>query len=118
MPDVRFDIDRVARVVYVAENLVHIKGELRGKPIHLEPFQVQHVLAPLFGWVQPIDGPREWVRVRRYGFLETGRKNGKTTTGSVSRSRCSPPMTNRPRRCTPAPRSRSRPASSTTRPAT
>lgn len=83
VPDVRFDLERVARVVYVAENLVHIKGELRGRPIMLEPFQVQHIIAPLFGWVVPHDGPREWRRVRRYGLIETGRKSGKTTIGAV-----------------------------------
>lgn len=83
VPDVRFDIERVARVVYVAENLPHIKGEMRGKPILLEPWQVQHIAAPLFGWVVPHDGPREWRRLRTYGFAETGRKNGKTVTGAV-----------------------------------
>ncbi len=83
VPDVRFDLERVARVVHVAENLVHIKGELRGQPIMLEPWQVQHQIAPLFGWVVPTDGPREWVRLRQYGFLETGRKSGKTMIGAV-----------------------------------
>ncbi|MGB0963242.1 MAG: terminase large subunit [Mycobacterium sp.] len=83
VPDVEFSLERVARVVSVAEHLVHIKGDMRGEPILLEPWQVQHQIAPLFGWVRPVDGPREWVRVRQYGFLETGRKNGKTTSGAI-----------------------------------
>lgn len=83
VPDVRFDLERVARVVHVAEHLVHIKGDWRGQPIDLTPVQVQHFIAPIYGWVIPHDSPREWVRLRQSGFWDVPRKNAKTTTLAV-----------------------------------
>lgn len=83
VPGVRFDIERVARVIAVGDHLVHIKGEWRGRPFEWQPWQVQHILAPVFGWVVPHDSHRGWVRLRRAAYIETPRKNGKTTGASV-----------------------------------
>lgn len=51
----------------------HWKGEWAGKPISLEPAQ-QFWVWSLFGWKRE-DGSRRF----RTGYLEVGRKNGKTT---------------------------------------
>lgn len=79
VPGVVFDIERVAHVVGVAQQFVHIKGEWRGRPIELEPWQVQHIIAPVYGWVWAETG----LRVRRYLFVELPRKNGKSLIVAV-----------------------------------
>ena len=51
----------------------HVKGALAGRRLDLEPWQVFFV-ASLFGWQTP-EGLRRFTR----GYLEVGRKNGKST---------------------------------------
>jgi phage terminase large subunit-like protein len=53
--------------------LCHSKGEWRGKPLALSPWQ-QFIVGSLFGWVNP-DGYRRF----RLAYNELARKNGKST---------------------------------------
>lgn len=59
-------------VNFFATMLVHIEGELAGKPFVLQPWQVAHV-GCAFGWKRP-DGRRRYREV----FDFEPRKNGKT----------------------------------------
>lgn len=70
-----FDEQAADRVVeFFRKFLVHIKGELGGKPIDLMPWERDEVIRPLFGW-------KRWNGLRRYRelWLEVPRKNDKTT---------------------------------------
>ncbi|ANY62223.1 hypothetical protein MA05_09145 [Comamonas aquatica] len=57
--------------------LPHIKGQLAGMPIVLEPWQV-FVLTTAFGWVKK-DGKRRFRRV----YIEVPRGNAKSTLSSA-----------------------------------
>lgn len=59
-------------------NLRHSKGEWRGKPLKLEPWQIWFHWV-LFGW-HNLDGSRRF----RTSYLEVARKNGKTTTAAAA----------------------------------
>jgi phage terminase large subunit-like protein len=70
-----FDEEAADRVVeFFRKYLVHIKGELGGKPIDPMDWEQQRILRPLFGW-------RRWDGTRRYrqAWIEVPRKNDKTT---------------------------------------
>jgi phage terminase large subunit-like protein len=70
-----YDAEAPERVVrFFREKLVHVKGELGGKPIELMEWEKRDVIAPLFGW-------KRWDGLRRYRelWLEVPRKNDKTT---------------------------------------
>lgn len=54
--------------------LVHVKGELAGKPLVLDEWQKQRIIRPIFGWKRK-DGTRRYRTV----YIEIPRKNGKTT---------------------------------------
>ncbi len=58
---------------FFPEVLKHVKGELRGKPFYLEPWE-QAIVANIFGWKRP-DGTRRYREVLIY----LPRKQGKTT---------------------------------------
>jgi phage terminase large subunit-like protein len=68
-----FDVAEVVRVCRCLEQLVHIKGRWRGRPLRPAAWQVLYVLAPVFGW--RVDG----VRVIQTAWVEVPRKIGKTT---------------------------------------
>ncbi|MDC7234566.1 MAG: terminase large subunit [Spirochaetales bacterium] len=70
----RFDDTRAARIIDFVGFCKHVKGELKGKPIFLEPAQ-QFVLAMVFGWVSKVTGHRRF----RYVYEEKARKNAKST---------------------------------------
>ena len=53
--------------------LVHIKGQLAGKPLELEQWQ-KDIIGTLFGWKRP-DGTRRY----RTAYIEVPRKAGKST---------------------------------------
>ena len=57
----------------------HVKGEFRGEPIKLEPWEA-FIVCEVFGWLQP-DGRDERDDPRRYRevYITMARKNGKTT---------------------------------------
>jgi phage terminase large subunit-like protein len=52
----------------------HSKGEWAGKPLHLEPWQRERLIDPIFGTLNS-DGSRQYRQV----FCGLPRKNGKTT---------------------------------------
>jgi phage terminase large subunit-like protein len=70
-----YDAAAGERVIeFFRKYLVHIKGELGGKPIELMQWEQDQVIRPLFGW-------KRWDGLRRYRelWLEVPRKNDKTT---------------------------------------
>ncbi len=54
--------------------LRHTKGRWAGRPFEPEDWQIEHIIAPVFGWKYP-DG----TRIRRKAWIEVPRKNGKST---------------------------------------
>ncbi len=74
-----FDPAEVRRVLEFSwKNGRHVKGELAGRRLRPDLWQVLYVLAPVFGWRQA-DGSRFFREL----FLEVPRKNGKSTLASV-----------------------------------
>jgi len=71
-------VTKATDAVYFVENFCrHVKGELAGKPLKLEPWQ-KAVFGNLFGWIQP-DGRRRY----REAFIFLPRKNSKTTMSAA-----------------------------------
>lgn len=66
-----FDETAANRVCKFIECLTHVKGNLAGQRIHLEPWQV-FILTTVFGW-KTQDGRRRFRRV----YIEVPRGNGK-----------------------------------------
>ena len=72
--DFWFDEIRAAKAVdFFPDCLRHVKGEWRGQPILLEPWE-RDIIAAIFGWKQ-VDGMRRFRTV----YIEVPRKNGKST---------------------------------------
>lgn len=67
-----FDEYAAARVLVFMSYLSHYKGEWRGKPVELEPWQ-SWIIATVFGWKRK-NGKRRFRQV----YEEVARKNGKT----------------------------------------
>lgn len=78
VPGAWFDEEAVERVCAVGRLCRHVKGRWAGTPIHFEPWELEHFIAPVFGWKYP-DGRR----IRRTGYLEVPKKNGKSTLATV-----------------------------------
>lgn len=72
-----FDQDAVDRVIRCFRDLRHTKDRWFGRPVELEEWQVEYIIAPPFGWKYP-DGRR----IIRTVYVELPRKNGKTTLAS------------------------------------
>lgn len=72
-----FDQAAVDRVVTALRALRHTKGKWSGSRLELEPWQLEHIIAPIFGWKHP-DG----TRIVRTAWIEVPRKNGKSTLAS------------------------------------
>lgn len=69
------DRARVARVeAFFSGHLRHMKGRFAGKPFVLEPWQVENIIAPIFGTVDPKSGLRQY----REALVGLPRKNGKS----------------------------------------
>jgi phage terminase large subunit-like protein len=66
--------DSAYRVLKFFDYLKHSKGEMAGKPIHLEPWQCWK-LSVVFGWKYEDTEKRRFKTI----YDEVGRKNGKTT---------------------------------------
>lgn len=64
-------------LLFYATFIRHVKGELRGQTIELEPWQA-FCLVNLFGWKRKADG---WRRFRT-AYIEVARKNAKSTLSS------------------------------------
>jgi phage terminase large subunit-like protein len=69
--------ERAAHVLTFASHLRHWKGEWRGRPLVLEPWQA-FVVGSIFGWLRA-DGTRRF----RIAYIEIPRKNGKSTLGGI-----------------------------------
>ena len=54
--------------------LTHVKGELAGQPLKLDPWEKERIIRPLFGWTRK-DGTRQY----RVLYAELPRKQGKST---------------------------------------
>lgn len=67
-----FDADEAARPCWFIEHLTHTKGELAGRYIHLETWQV-FILTTVFGWKRRDGGNRRY----RSAYIEVPRGNGK-----------------------------------------
>jgi phage terminase large subunit-like protein len=74
VPGAWFDQSAVDRVVRALRALRHTKGKWAGKPFSPEQWEIDHIIAPIFGWKHP-DG----TRIRRKAWIEVPRKNGKST---------------------------------------
>lgn len=80
----RYYFDKVAAdraEQFFEKYLVHVKGEWAGKPIKLEPWQLQEVIRPFFGW-KHAKGKRKGQRRFRRLWLELPKKNGKSAMSS------------------------------------
>lgn len=70
---------RVAHVsAFFAELLVHTKGRWSRKPFRLLSWQLDDIMAPLFGEVVYDDEAQCYRRKYRIGWVEVARKNGKS----------------------------------------
>jgi phage terminase large subunit-like protein len=67
----------IAAIEFVEDCCTHVKGELAGTPLYLEPWQ-KSVFANLFGWKRP-DGSRRY----RECLIYIPRKNSKTTMAAA-----------------------------------
>lgn len=72
-----YDEAAVAKVVKALSALRHTKGKWAGSRFELEPWQLEHIVKPIFGWKHP-DGKR----IFRTAWVELPRKNGKSTLAS------------------------------------
>lgn len=73
-----FDLAAAERVRQFCGLLRQSKGEWGGRPLHLQTWQWERVVAPLFGWKRA-DGSRRFRRA----FVEIPKKNGKSTLASA-----------------------------------
>jgi phage terminase large subunit-like protein len=77
-PGARFDRDKADRAVDFIETCCrHVKGELAGQPIKLEPWQ-KEIVRGVFGWHRA-----NGTRLFRECYIEVPRKNGKSTLGAA-----------------------------------
>jgi phage terminase large subunit-like protein len=72
-----FDQAAVDRVVRFFSLLRHTTGRWAGSPFELLPWQLDHIVRPLFGW-RRADG----TRLYRRAWIEVPRKAGKSTLSS------------------------------------
>ncbi|NEX63451.1 terminase large subunit [Noviherbaspirillum galbum] len=61
-------------VQFFSKCLTHTKGEWAGQPLHLDEWQAEKIIRPLFGWKRK-DGTRKY----RTAFIMIPRKAGKST---------------------------------------
>lgn len=69
-----YDAEAGDRAVSFFSHLRHWSGEWKGKRFHLEPWQADEVVRPLFGWKRRSDNLRRY----RQAYIEVPKKNGKT----------------------------------------
>lgn len=87
VPGAWFDQAAVDKVVRALGALRHTKGRWAGRPLELEDWQLEHIVAPIFGWRHSLDAdPESGVapgsRIFRTAWVEMPRKNGKSTVSS------------------------------------
>jgi phage terminase large subunit-like protein len=74
-----FDFERVDKVLRVFNALRHVSGQWSGLPLKPDPWQVQYILAVVFGWVVWDADADMYVRIIRKLYVDVPRKNGKST---------------------------------------
>jgi phage terminase large subunit-like protein len=74
VPGAWFDQAAVDKVIRQLRALSHTKGRWAGTPFDPEPWQVDHIIAPIFGWKD-----QDGLRIVRTAWIEVPRKNGKST---------------------------------------
>ncbi|MFF4818085.1 terminase large subunit [Kitasatospora sp. NPDC001309] len=80
----RYDGARAERAIaFVEKLLVHTKGRTAGHPFYLSEWQKEGIFRPLFGTLRYDDQFNEWTRQYRMGWIELGRKNGKSEIASA-----------------------------------
>jgi phage terminase large subunit-like protein len=80
----RYDPKRAERSVeFVQRLLVHTKGRTARHPFILSDWQKDGIFRPLFGTIRYDDQFQEWTRQYRMGWIELGRKNGKSEIASA-----------------------------------
>lgn len=77
-PLYRFDTGAVERFIAFATLCPHVKGPLRGQPIHLAPWQ-QFALANILGFKDAATGRRKY----RSAYIQVPRKNAKSTLAAI-----------------------------------
>ena len=77
-PDLDFKADKVARALRFIALLKHFRGNARGKPFLLEPWQ-QFIVANIVGFYWRADGSRRFTS----SYIEVSRKNGKTALAAA-----------------------------------
>lgn len=78
VPGAWFDQAAVDKVLRALRALRQTKGKRWSqRPLELEPWQIEYIVAPVFGWKHP-DGSR----IIRTVWIEIPRKNGKSTLAS------------------------------------
>lgn len=78
-----WDESEVLRTLEMCSLLRFPEGEKAGEPVVLEPWQVECIVAPIFGWY--VDATLEGGGRRRFRrvYIEMPRKNGKTCLAAV-----------------------------------
>jgi phage terminase large subunit-like protein len=82
MPGAWFDQAEVDRVRKALRGLRHTKGRWAKRPLELDPWQLEHIVAPVFGWRYSLTDPDPdlaGTRIVRTVWIEIPRKNGKST---------------------------------------
>ncbi len=74
-----FSFEAVDKVLAAFRSLRHVQGDLAGKPLTPDPWQVAYIIAPVFGWVRWDDEADRYVRIIRDLYVDVPRKNGKST---------------------------------------
>lgn len=78
----RFIPEKAAeKLLFFPTFCVHIKGQLRGQPIVLEPHEA-FIIINLFGWYRWDDDENQYIRRFNRAYLEMARKNNKSTISS------------------------------------
>lgn len=77
-PLYRFDTEAVGRFIAFSTLCPHVKGPLRGQPIHLAPWQ-QFALANILGFKDAETGRRKY----RSAYIQVPRKNAKSTLAAI-----------------------------------
>lgn len=74
-----FDEQRAAHALNFISLLKHTKGDWKGKPFNMQPFQA-FIIGSIFGWMREVEINNELRIIRRFKFAynEIARKNGKT----------------------------------------
>jgi phage terminase large subunit-like protein len=63
---------------FFSERLVHTKGRWARTPFHLEEWQAEGIINPLFGWADWSEEHEQYVRSYKHAWIEIARKNGKS----------------------------------------